>query len=250
MSDITARERSPEEWVPDAAAQVLAEAARYGATFAAFATRPRAAAERWAGGGSDFMNPLGFVAFAAAIFWAVANGTAALWPVPGAEAGGGIGGQIASAVGLQVHYGLLGLVLHGVLRVLGSRRRAAASLGVSFYAGGSVGMALALALVVAVHYAAHGLGWEPHQSVGDGVVPLVLFVAAVTAYALLCLVLARAMIGVHGVPGWQAAAGIAVAILLTALLFGSVLPEGPYGWHPFLSVARDGGLSIDAGFRH
>jgi hypothetical protein len=253
MSDVAPGERSPtEEWVPAAAAQLLAEGARFGATFGAFARRPRAAAASWAGGSSDFMNPLGFVAFGAAVFWAVANGAAALWPVPGAGAEASIGNQIATAVGPQVHYGLLGLAMHGVLRALGSRRRMAASVGVSFYVGGSVGVVLALAMVVLGHYMVHAHGLVHTDVAEGGALTAALAGAAVVTYALLCVVLARAMIGLHGARGWQAAIAIAFAILLTALLFGSVLPEGSYGWHPYLSLSfpHDGGYVLGFGFRH
>jgi hypothetical protein len=251
VSNGTPREHAPTEaWVSAAVGQVLAEASRFATTLFAFATRPRTSAERWANGTSAYMNPLGFVAFAAAIYWAIANGAAALWPVPGDEAKDSILRQITLAIGPQVHYGLLGIAMHAVLRSLGSVKKVAGSVGVSFYAGGSVGLVLALGMVVVLSYFAHTRGTGSLQLAEGGVVVTSLFVVAMLTYAVLCLVLTRAMIGLHKVPGWKAAVGIVLAILLTALLFGSVLPEGPYGWHPYLSLSHDAGFSFSFGFRH
>jgi hypothetical protein len=36
---------------------------------------------------------------------------------------------------------------------------------------------------------------------------------------------------------------------VTAFLFGSVLPDGAYGWRPYIGVDLDGGFGFSFGFR-
>ncbi len=78
----------------------------------------------------------------------------------------------------------------------------------------------------------------------DDPVPLALLVAAVASYALVCLAMARGTMGLHRVAGWKAIIAATLAMVLTALLFGSVLPEGSYGWRPYIGSDLDGGFSF------
>jgi hypothetical protein len=243
----TSRERTPvESWIPAALAQLGTELLRFGRTLAAFLVRPAQSAASWAAGTLTPMNPLGFVATAAGVYWAVVNGLAAVWPVAGPPAG--VGDQISSTIGPQVHYGLLGVTLHVVLRVLGSRRPLAGSIGVSFYVGGSVGLLVATFMSGVTQYFAHSRGTATLFLASGDVVPLSLLAAAVVSYGVVLLALSRAMHGMQSMPIWKALTAVAAAVVITALLFGSILPEGTYGWHPYLAASlRSGSLAF--GFR-
>jgi hypothetical protein len=249
MSDSprASRDDSPvDTWIPSAAAEIRTETLRFGRTFIAFLVRPSQSAADWAAGTLTPMNPLGFVATAAGLYWAVVNALAALWPVAGASAG--IGDQLSSAVGPQIHYGLLGVTLHMALRALGSHRRVAGSLGVSFYIGGSTGLLVATFMGGVTQYVAHERGTAALNLVRGDIVPLGLLIAAVVSYSVVLLALSRAMLGLHNIPTWKMASAGAVAVVLTALLFGSVLPEGSYGWHPYLAASLRS-ASFAFGFR-
>lgn len=249
MSDSSrpSRDGGPvDTWIPTAVAEIRTEIFRFGRTFVAFLLRPRHSAANWAAGTLTLMNPLGFVATAAGLYWAVVNGFAALWPVAGASEG--IGNQLSSAIGPQIHYGLLGVTLHMALRVLGSHRRVAGSLAVSFFIGGSTGLLIATFMGGVTQYVAHARGTAALHIVRGDIVPLGLLIAAIISYGVVLLALSRAMFGLHNVSTWKMVSAGAIAVVLTALLLGSVLPEGSYGWHPYLAASLRS-ASFAFGFR-
>src|SRR5688572_18478369 len=140
IGDTSSQARSPaEHWLHDAIARVRVELATFFSTFAAFGFRPRTAALAWQSGERVFMNPIGFAASAAGAYWAIVSLLTALWPIPGSESADTIGAQITSAIGPYVHYGLLGITMHVLLRLLGSRRPVLGSIGIAFFIGGSIG---------------------------------------------------------------------------------------------------------------
>ncbi|MGH7467157.1 MAG: hypothetical protein ACRENP_04140 [Longimicrobiales bacterium] len=237
-----------EAWLRDAFDHVLHELSLFGRTFAAFAVQPGSSAGAWQTGERSFMNPLGFGATAAGVYWTVASVLAALWPIAGAQMDNSIADQLTSAVGPYVHYGLLGVTMHCALRGLGSRRRILGSIGIAFFAGGSVGTVTALLLTGATRWFGHRRGTSFLQLSSGDLVPLALLVAGVLFYALVCLVLARALMRLHGVVGWKAVLAAGFAMVVTALLFGNLLPEGSYGWRPYIRIGLEDGFDVSFGF--
>ncbi|MGH7576590.1 MAG: hypothetical protein ACREM1_15875 [Longimicrobiales bacterium] len=120
----------------------------------------------------------------------------------------------------------------------------------AFLAGGSIGTATALLLMTIVRWVGYGRGTGTLELQPGDWASLGLFVAAVVSYGALCLVMARAMIGLHRAPAWKAVLAATFAILITAILFGSVLPEGSYGWHPYLGVDLRDSVTLLFGFRN
>jgi hypothetical protein len=238
-----------ESWLREALDRLRLEVVLFGRTFAAFCMHPGRSAGQWQAGERDFMNPLGFAAAAAGVYWAATNVLAVLWPIPGSELTGTPAQQLGSAVTPYVHYGLLGTAMHLGLRGLGSGRRLLGSIGTAFFTGGSLGTVAALLLRTAVHGIGHVHGTSAFEVRSGDLLPLLLFLAAGTSYVLVCVVMLRGMMALHQVPGWKAVLAGAFALFVTALLFGSVLPEGEYGWHPYLRVDLDRGWALSFGFR-
>jgi hypothetical protein len=220
------------------------------------ATRCNVELANWSGvqagvevsGEREFMNPLGFAASAAAVYWAATSVLAMLWPIPGSGLDDTVAQQISSAVTPYAHYGLLGTAMHLGLRGLGSRRRVLGSIGTAFFTGGSIGTLAALVLNAVAYWIGHARGTGAFEVHSGDLVPLMLFLAAGFSYVLVCVAMLRALMALHHAPGWKAMLAGGFAVLATALLFGSVLPEGEYGWHPYLRVdLADFALSF--GFR-
>jgi hypothetical protein len=227
-------------WLRDALGRFGRETGAFGRTFAAFAFHPGRSAEKWQSGERTFMNPLGFVASAAAIYWAVSALLIMLWPTPASDTSGRLADQFASAVapsvGPYVHYGLLGLAMHVGLRGLGSRRSLLGSLGVAFFVGGTVGTVTALLLSSTARWVGHTRGTSQLDLAGDDPVALVFLVAAVACYVLVCWTMAVGLIGLTRAPLWKAMLAGGFAIALTALLFGSALVDASLGWRPYLEI--------------
>jgi hypothetical protein len=229
--------------------RVVLDLSLFGRTLAAFAVRPARAANAWATGEQVFMNPLGFGATAAGAYWTGASVLAALWPIAGSQMTDTLRDQLSSAVGPYLHYGLLGIAMHCMLRWLGSRRPVLASIGIAFFVGGGIGTAAALLLTGITRWFGHVRGTSFIELNAGDIIPLALLLAALSAYILVCLTMARALMGLHRAAGWKAALAIAFAIVTTALLFGSVLPEGSYGWHPYIRIELSRGFATSFGFR-
>jgi hypothetical protein len=227
---------SADAWLHDALGRFGRETGAFGRTFTAFLLHPGRSAEQWKSGERTFMNPLGFAASAAGIYWAVTSVVTALWPTPGSDAADTFVEQLASAVGPYLHYGLLGVAMHLGLRGLGSRRTALGSLGVAFFVGGSVGTLSALLLSSVARWVGHTRGTSSLELDGADPVASVFLIAAVGCYALVCWAMVIGLNGLSRAPVWKAVLAGGFAVALTALLFGSVLPEGNYGWRPYIDV--------------
>ncbi|MFT3914582.1 MAG: hypothetical protein QM704_10825 [Anaeromyxobacteraceae bacterium] len=129
-----------------------------------------------------------------------------------------------------VHWALLGSIAHLVLRALGSREPYRASLAMALYAGGGPGLLLTLVtygisfgLVAASGAANVDAAFAAHPRIGTA-----LF------YGLVCAqvtYLALALAGAHRAPPWRAVAGVLVALLATAVLYGLARPPGSIGVH-------------------
>jgi hypothetical protein len=235
-----------DSWLREAWDRVRQETALFARTFVAFVFHSVRSARSWQAGVGDFMNPLAFGASAAGVYWGVQAVLTALWPVPGSDAGDTLGSQLASAVGPYVHYGLLGATMHVGLRALGSRRRLPGSLGVAFFVGGSIGTITALLLSSATRWIANARDTNTLELGPGDPVAFWFLLAAVLSYGLVCLTMAMALMGLSRTAVWKTVLAGGFAIVVTAFLFGSVLPEGEYGWHPYIQIQ---GRQVSVGFQ-
>jgi hypothetical protein len=238
-----------ETWLREGLDRSFREMAFFGNTFIAFALRPSRSAREWQAGEREFMNPLGFAASSAGVYWVATIVLAMLWPIPGPGLHDTLTRQISSAVTPYAHYGLLGGAMHLGLWGLGSRRRVLGSIGTAFFTGGSIGTLAALVLNAAAHWIGHARGTGAFEVHSGDLVPLVLFLAAGFSYLLVCGAMLRALMALHHAPAWKAMVAVGFAVLATALLFGSVLPEGEYGWHPYVRVDLADRFALSFGFR-
>jgi hypothetical protein len=243
-----ARPAATDTWLREALTHLLGELRSFALTWVGFAFRPARSARAWQAGTRDFMNPLGFAATGAAIYWAVTSVLSTLWPVGEAEADG-LAEQLTSAVGPYLHYGLLGAALHLALRTLGSQRRITGSIGAAFFAGGSVGTVTALIITAAARWYGHTRNTTSLDLQGPDIIPLLVFIGAVISYALICFVLAKAMLALHRTAVWKVLLAAVFAVTVTAVLFGSVLPEGNFGWRPYIQINLRDGIGFSFGFR-
>jgi hypothetical protein len=213
-------------------------------TFAAFLRKPGRSAQKWQSGETTFMNPLGFGATAAGFYWAITSLLTALWPTPGPNLADTLSDQITSALGPYLHYGLLGLTMHIALRSLGSRRHVLGSIGAAFFCGGSLGTLVALAWTALARGFAHARGTNSLELGGGDSVTLILLIGAVASYGLLCLTIGRALMALHRTAVWKALLATVFAIVATSVLFGSLIPSGDYGWHPYVRIQLNGEISF------
>jgi hypothetical protein len=241
--------RKADDWLYYALARILLDVKLFARTFVAFLIRPGRSAREWQACEREFMNPLAFAAGAASVYWAATSLVGSIWPIPEAGAPDTLARQFGSALSPYVHYGLLSISMHLALGGLGSRRPVLGSVGAALFTGGSIGTLAALVLNTAAHWVGHERGTTAlHVSAGDPV-PIALFFVAGLFYLLLGMAMLRALMVVHQTPAWKTAIAGAFAILVTALLFGSVLPAGEYGWHPYLRVETADGFALSFGFR-
>jgi hypothetical protein len=130
-----------------------------------------------------------------------------------------------------------------------TRRHFLGSTGIAFFAGGSIGTATALVLTTLARWFGYERGALALEVQSGDLVPAVLLASGLISYGVLCLVMARGMMGLHRAPVWKAMAAAGFAMAITAFLFGSVLPEGSFGWRPFFQIGIDGGYTVHFGFR-
>lgn len=238
-----------ETWLRDALGRLVAELVLFARTFRSFLWRPGRSARLWQAGDSSFMNPLAFGATAAGIYWALSNTLDLLWPVPRSEAAQTLGSELARAVSPYLLYGILGATMHFALRMLGSRRRILGSVGIALFVGGSIGTMGALLTSSTARRMAYVRGTTSLEMSASDIMPLVLFLGATLFYALTCLLLARALQALHHTSGWKVVLAAVFGMVLTAVLFGTVIPEGNYGWHPYIGIETDKQIGFSFGFR-
>jgi hypothetical protein len=238
-----------ESWLREALGRLWAELVLFARTFKSFVLRPGRSARSWQAGDSDFMNPLAFGATAAGIYWALSNTLNVLWPVAGNQAADTLGGEVASAISPYLLYGLLGATMHFALRLLGSRRRLLGSIGIALFVGGSIGTLGALITSSVARRMAYVRGTTSLEMSADDFMPLLLFLGATLFYALTCVLLARALKALHHTSGWKVVLAAVFGMVLTAVLFGTVIPEGNYGWHPYIGIETDNQIGFSFGFR-
>ena len=259
MKEKPATEKTPEppagpeidRWLQRATRQTLAELYLFAATTWKIATRPYRFVRAWAAGRTRALNPLGFVATAAALYWFLFGIIVFLWPLR--HDTGWFGDpftQISTALGPYLQYGLLGLLVHSGLRLTGSRGSLQGSLGVAFFAGG-IGALGGLLTLTGSRILAHLQGVDHYlPASADHPGSLLLGLVAVGFYLYFCFLLLRGLQALHGVTWYRILPLLAAAVLLSALLFGNVLPKGTYGNHPrILLVFEEGRLeNVRVGF--
>jgi hypothetical protein len=238
-----------ETWLREALERVVAELVLFLRTWRAFLFRPARAARAWQAGEAAFMNPLAFGATAAGIYWALSNTLDVVWPVQGAESAETLATELASAVSPYLLYGILGTTMHFALRALGSRRRLLASIGIAFFIGGSIGTAGALITSAAARRMAYVRGTTSLELSEADIMPLLLFLGATLFYVLTCVLMARALKALHYTAWWKVVLAAVFGMVLTAVLFGSVIPDGNYGWHPYIRIERNNGIGFSFGFQ-
>jgi hypothetical protein len=237
-----------ERWIGEALHHFRREASSFIRTFWAFLAGPADAARAWQRDDERLMNPMGFASISAGVYWGVAAIVAAVWPVPSARESNAFVDQLTGAVGPYVQYGLLGLSMHVALRALGSRRAAAGSVAIALFTGGSTGMITGLILSSTASWIAHSRGTNQVALTSGDTLAAVFLTSGWLLYALVCLALSRAMLGLHHTSAWKVTASALLAVVVTALVFGMVLTTGNYGWRPYLSVGL-GAHELGFGFR-
>jgi hypothetical protein len=75
------------------------------------------------------------------------------------------------------------------------------------------------------------------------------FGGSVISYLLICTGVARGVGALQRTARWKLAIATVFAMLLTAVLFGTVLADGAYGWRPYIGINRSGGIGFSFGFR-
>jgi hypothetical protein len=118
----------------------------------AFLRNPARFSREWVSGQQQAMNPLAFIGASTALLIFALRATSALAHRTHPPS---FFSDLLLALAPQLYYAQLGLVVHWVLRLFGSRRRWTSSVGVALFAGGIfplVAMLLALGVALGVHF--------------------------------------------------------------------------------------------------
>jgi hypothetical protein len=241
---------SPDQsWLREAFERIVAESRLFFSTFLSFLAHPGRSVRDWRSGERRYMNPLAFAAAAAGVYWAITNVVSAVWPVGEADSANLLSEQITSAIGPYVHYGLLGIAMHLALLALGSRQRILGSIGAAFFVGGSIGTLTSLVLTSLARWYAHMHATTSLELQSGDILPVVVFGGSVISYVLICLALARALTALHKIARWKVGVAAFFAVVATAVLFGSVIPDGAFGWRPYIKIETANEIGFSFGFR-
>ncbi len=212
------------DWVRDAIARSVDEGRAFVATAWAFTSRPGRFAIDWTSGRSGALNPLGMLATGAAVLSA-ARALLELALGRGANPQGLLE-AVRDAVAPFLHYMVLGILAHAVLRAIArSRRRLTDSLAMALFAGGGPGVASTVVVYVvgAVLWIAAGKPDVIHAGL-LGSLPAwaarPLLYVAYAAYALFLATLLWSLRALHGAAAWQAALALALAVFVVGIAFG------------------------------
>ncbi|MFO0584668.1 MAG: hypothetical protein U0229_20545 [Anaeromyxobacter sp.] len=213
----------PPDWITGAARAFARELRAYAGAAAGALVRPRTFGRAWAEGRSAELNPFGFLATSAAIL----SGAQA---IAGMQGPPHLAGQVLAALVPYVHWALLGSVAHLVLRAFGSGQPYRASLAMALYVGGGPGLLLTLltyavsfGLVAATGAASVDAAFAAHPRLST-----VLFYGLVGAQV---TYLALALAGAHRARPRLAVAGVLLALVETAVVYGVARPPGSVGVH-------------------
>jgi hypothetical protein len=216
-------------WLKDSLAATARELRAFAETAAAATVRPARFARGWVEGRQAALNPLAFMATAAALVTVAATLAARLGPLHGSST---LAGEVLDSLGPYLHYLALGLICHAILRLAGSRRSLAGSVAMSLYVGGGPGTIATLVDLVMFLVLVKLFG-KVNFSAAELATPAVMAAGAVVWAVRLGMVVAfvAAFAGLHQVRVGWAVLGLGVALLLTGVAFGVLAPPGRYGMH-------------------
>jgi hypothetical protein len=121
------------DWLREAALRTWDEARLFAQTALRFTTRPGRFARDWASGALSALNPLAMLATAAGLLGTANNLLGRL--ISKGSGGDSLVLDVLAAGAPFVHYALLGLGCHLVLRLLGSQRHVRDSVAMALFAG-------------------------------------------------------------------------------------------------------------------
>ena len=211
-------------------------------TAADFTRHPARFASEWTSGSVHRLNPLGFAATSFALMASAATMIDRLWPEPNV-ASQSLTKDLLSWLLPFVYFLFLGVLQHGVLRALGSRRPLRDSCAISLYAGGGPATALQL-LFMAYAVVAPRMGWLtgcPNRDVLWSWKCRFLALFAIASLIGFFATLGIAQARLHRARAWKVVLASVVALLGSGLFFGAVNPPGNYGMHLVLRVHRESG---------
>jgi hypothetical protein len=216
-------------WLEDSLTATARELRAFAETAAAATVRPARFARGWVEGRHAALNPLAFMATAAALVTVAGTLAARLGPLGGSST---LAGEVLDSVGPYLHYLALGLICHAILRLAGSRRRVAGSVAMSLYVGGGPGTVATLIDLVMFLVVSKLFG-KVNFSAAELATPVLMAVGVVVWAVRLGMAVAfvAAFVGLHRVRVGWAVLGLVVALLLTGLAFGILAPPGRYGMH-------------------
>lgn len=219
---------APRDWTGEAWRSAVLELHHFVATAYQFTRRPVRFATSWRAGDDSAMNPIGFLGTAAVFVGTTHQLTmCALGSAPPSS----FYAAIANVLGPYVHYTVLALICHLVLRAAGGkgrregnrRPRTVDSVAFALYAGGGPAAAAECALWIVV------LALSPVLPTGS--TPWLIAIGLGLAFTVFCAALATSVSILHEARPWHLMLAFAVAFPLMGLFFGLVDPPGQYGMH-------------------
>lgn len=237
------------DWIAEGLAQLRGELLLFFRTAADFTRHPARFAREWMSGSVHRLNPLGFAATSFALMASAGTAIDRLWPEPSVAATSqSLTKDVLSWLLPFVYFLFLGVIQHGVLRLLGSRRPLRDSCAMSLYAGGGPATALQL-LFMGYAIVAPRMGWLtgcPNRDVLWSWKCRFLALFAIASLIGFFATLGIAQARLHGARPWKVALASVVALLASGLFFGAVNPPGNYGMHFVLQPHREsGGWAVD-----
>jgi hypothetical protein len=226
-------------WLRDSLRATQDELALFAITAAAVTARPAQFGATWARGERRALNPLAFMATAAALVTVTVTLASRLAPL--GRPSSSLWGEALDSLGPYVYYVALGLVCHPVLRLWGSRHALAGSVAISLYAGGGPGtlatlVDLGLYLFIQRHFGK--VSFSGPELLSPAVLSVGLFAMVVRVGSFVAF--ARALAGLHGLKTRGPLVALLVALVATGLVFGLLDPPGHYGMHIALGVLDHG----------
>jgi hypothetical protein len=225
-------------WVKDSLAATARELRAFAVTAAAATVRPARFARAWVEGSGAALNPMAFMATAAALVTLAGTVAARLGPLGGSST---LAGEVLDSLGPYLHYVALGLICHATLRLAGSRRSLAASVAMSLYVGGGPG-ALATLVDLVVFLVVVRVFGKANFTSRELVTPAVMAAGALvwTVRLAVAACFVGAFTGLHQVRVGWVVLGLVVALLVTGLAFGLLAPPGRYGMHLVIGHLQGG----------
>jgi hypothetical protein len=229
-------------WIGESLAATARELRLFLSTAAAVTVRPARFAAEWVRGQRQALNPLGFMATAAALVTVAATLASRLARLGGSSTS--LVGEALESLGPYLHYVALGLICHGVMLLAGSRRSVGGSIALSLYLGGGPGTVATLvdlALFVVVQRWFGKVNFSGAELMSPPVLAMGILAWALRLGVAACFV--GAFAGLHQRRTGWAVLGLVVALAVTGLIFGLLDPPGRFGMHLVIGHAEGSGRS-------